>query len=127
WAGLVHDRQSRRRADKPAASGGESAEDHVAALFPAEIQISRNHLLDYVTIAHFSANDFSLIARKRFIQTKVAHDRRYQRVVSKLTGFQEIERGNSKNFVAVHDLAVFVAKQNAISVAIVCYADVGVG
>ena len=122
-AGRVHDAQNLQRADDAVAGGGEIAEDDVAALFAAEIEISRDHFFDDVTVADFRANDFAAMRGERFIETEIAHDRGDERVLLQPAGAQKIDRGDGENLVAIDNLAVFVAKQNAIGVAIVSDAD----
>ena len=96
----------------------------MTALFAAEIQISRNHFFDHVTIAHFRANDFAAACSKRFVETEVAHDRCDQRVVAELIRFQKVERGDRENLVAIDDLAIFIAKKDAIGIAVVSDSDI---
>ena len=121
----MHDPQDLERADDAVTGGCKIAEDKVTALFAAEIKILRNHFLNHVAIAHFSANDFAAVGGERFVQSEVTHFGRDQRVVAELIRFQKIERGDSKNFIAINDFAVFVAEQHAVGVAIMSDADIG--
>ncbi len=81
----MHDPENLERADDAIAGGCEIAKNNVAALFAAEIEISCNHFLDHVAIAHFCADDFAAIRGKCLIQAEIAHHRRDQRVVAQLT------------------------------------------
>ena len=123
----MHDPQNLKCTDDAVAGGCEIAEDNVAALFAAEVEISRNHFFNHVTISHFGANHSAAVGRERFVQAKVTHHGRDQRVIAKLIRFQKIERGDDQNFVTINDLAVFIAKQNPVGVAIVSDTDIGVG
>src|SRR6202011_4068374 len=124
--GRVHDPQNLERANDAVAGGCKIADDYVHALFPTDIDISANHFFNHVAIAHFCANDFAAVGCERFVQAEITHHGRDQRVVAKLVRFQKIERGDGENFVAINDLAIFIAKQNAVGIAIVSDTDIGV-
>ena len=119
FAGGLHDPQNLQRADDAVAGRGEVAKDHVAALFAAEIQILPHHLLDHVAVADFRPKDLAAMRRERFVEPEVAHHGGDKGILSQLSAAQQIDRGDGENFVAIHDLALLIAKQDAISVAIV--------
>src|ERR1700730_1851478 len=125
--GRVHDPQDLEGADDAVASRREIAKDDVAALFAAEIQISRYHFFNHVTVAHFCANDFAVGGIDSFVETEIAHHGRDQRVGFQLRIFQEIDRGDGENLIAIDNLALLVAKQDAIGVAIMGDTDVRAG
>src|SRR5207245_3056038 len=58
---------------------------------------------------------------------KIAHDRGHDGILLKPAATQKIDSCDGENLVAIHNLAVLVAKQDAISVAIMRDADVCVG
>ena len=90
----------------------------MAALFAAEIQISLHHFLNDIAIANFRPDNFAADRAERFIEPEVAHHRGDQRLLREPAGFQEVDRGNGQDLVAIHQLAVFVAKQNAVGIAV---------
>jgi len=61
---------------------------------------------------------------ERFIETEIAHHSGNERVLLQPAGAQKIDGGDRKNFVSIDNLAVFVAEQDAIGVAIVRDADI---
>ena len=63
---------------------------------------------------------------ERFIQAEIAHDGGDQRIVAQLAGAQKIDSGNGEDFVTIDNLAVVVAEQDAIGIAVVSDADIGV-
>src|SRR5262249_11640321 len=123
----MHDAQNLKRADYAVAGCGKIAENNMPALFAAEIEILRNHFFNHVAVADLGPDDLAAIGGQRFVETKVAHDRRDEGVVAELVRLQEIKRGNRQNLIAVNDLTVFVAKQNAIGITVVRNPNIGVG
>src|SRR6266576_5332978 len=61
---------------------------------------------------------------ERFIETEIAHHGGDERVLLQPAGMQKIDGGDSENLVSIDNLAVFVAKQDAIGVAIMRDADI---
>ncbi len=114
-----------QRADDAVAGRGEVAKDHVPALLAAEIQVLPHHFLDHVAVADFRPDDLAAMRRERFVEPEVAHHRGDEGVLSQLSAAQQIDRGDGENFVAIHDLALLVAKQDAIGVAVVRDPDHG--
>ncbi len=64
---------------------------------------------------------------ERFVETKIAHDCGHDGVLLKPAATQKIDSCDAENLIAIHNLAVLVAKQDAISVAIMRDANVCVG
>src|SRR5207253_10649160 len=106
---------------------GEFPKNVVTALLSSEIQFPPHHFFDYIAIAHLRANQFSALRRKRFIETKIAHDRGHDGILLKSGGAQKIDSCDGENLIAIDNFAVLVAKQNAISVAIMRDTDVRAG
>src|SRR3984893_796583 len=96
----------------------------MSALSPAEVQISLHHFLDHITVAHFGANHFAASGSDRLVESEIAHHRGDERVLLQLSRAQKIDSGNGENFIAIDNFAIFIAKKNAIGVAVVSNADV---
>ena len=123
-AALVHDSQNLKRANDAIARGGEITENDVTALFAAKIEFLLHHFFKHVAVTDFCAHDFSATRGERFIEAKIAHDGGDDRVLLQPASFQKIQRCNGENLVAIHNLAVLVAKKNAIGIAVVRNADI---
>src|SRR5207247_8921294 len=120
------DAQNLERTDDSVAGSGEITENDMTALLAAEIQFPPHHFFDDIAIAHFRADHFSAMCGKRFIETKIAHDRGHDRVLLKPAA-QKIDSCDGENLITIDNLSIFVAKQDAISVAIMRDADICVG
>ena len=70
-------------------------------------------------------HDFPAVRGERFVEPEVAHHGRDEGVLLQLSAAQQIDRGDGENFIAIHDLALLVAEQNAIGVAVVRDPDQG--
>src|SRR5439155_21794656 len=118
-AGFVHDPQNLERGNDAVACRGEVTENYVTALFAAEIQFLPHHFFNDIAITDFCPYYFAAARRQRFIQTEIAHDRCHDSVLLQPAGFQKIQRRDREDFIAIDNLAVLVAKKNAISITIV--------
>ncbi len=91
----------------------------MAALLAADVEIVPKHRLDDVAVADFRAQNLAAVRGDRLVEAEVAHDRGDERVSIEPSGPEKIHRGDRHDLVAVHDLAVLVAKQRAVRVAVV--------
>ena len=118
-----HHAQDLQRAHGAVAGGGKIAEDHVPALLAADVEIVLHHRLDHVAVADNRAQDFAAGVFQRLVQAAIGHHRGDERVLREASVFQKIDRGDGHDFVAIHSLPIFIAKDRAIRVAIVRDAD----
>ena len=95
------------------------------ALLAANVQVLRDHFFEHITIAYFGPNDLPAVGRERLFQSKIAHDRGNKGVISQSFRPQQIDAGDRKNFIAVHQFAVFVAEQHTIGISVVSDPDIG--
>src|SRR5262249_28358202 len=110
--------------DDAVAGGGEITENDVTAMFAAEIKFLPHYFFEHIPIADLRTHDYSASRDERFVEAKIAHDGGHDRVLLQPAGLQKIESRNRENLIAIHNLAVFVAKKNAIGIAIVTNADI---
>ena len=96
----------------------------MAGLLSADaIAVLRHVFIDKaVADSRLFVADFRLV--KRLVQTEIAHDGRYNLVAGEPALFLELAAKDVDDFVAVHDLAVFIDRQAAIRVAVVGKADI---
>ena len=120
----MHDAQDLERANDAVAGRGEVAENDVTALFATEIQFLPHHFFNHITVADFCPHDFAAARRNRFIQTEIAHDRCHDSVLLQPASFKKSRGRDREDFVAINNLAVLVAKKNAVSIAVVTNADI---
>ena len=120
----MHDSQNLERGDNAVACRGEIAEDDVTALFAAEVQFLPHHFFDDITIADFCSHDFAAAAASASSRPKLLMTVATTGCFAPADRFQKIQRRDREDFIAVDDVAVFVAKQNAIGVAVVANADI---
>ena len=96
------------------------------ALLAADVQVLRDHFLEHVAIAYFGPNDFAAVRRERLFQSKIAHDRGNESVISQSFRPQQIDARDRKNFIAVDQFTIFIAEQYTIGISVVCDADISV-
>ena len=101
------------------------AEDQVSALLASKIEAVLQHLIDHVLVADVRANDLSPGLSHRVDQSGVAHDRRDQGLLVERSLLHHVQRRDRHDIVAVDQIAVFVAQQHAIGVAIMGQSDIG--
>ena len=127
FAGLHHDAQNLQRGDDAVTRGRIVPENHVAALFAADVEIAFDHLLDHVTVADLRAENLAADLRERFLQAVIAHHRGHQRILRETALPDELARGDGHDLVAVDQFALFVAKEDTVRVAVVGDADLRAG
>ena len=60
----------------------------MTALLPAQVQVSLDHFLDYIAVAHFRAHNFSAEWGECFVESEIAHDRGDERFLLQMARFQ---------------------------------------
>ena len=90
----------------------------MATLFAAKVETSSQHLIDDVLITHRSANNLSPALLERSIQASVAHDSGDDGLMGERFVGKHIERRDDHNVVSVDQYAGLIAKQDAVSIAI---------
>ena len=120
----MHDPQNLKGGDDAVAGSGKIAEDDVTALFAAEVEFLVHHFFDHIAVTDFRAHQLPAMRCKRFVQAKIAHDGGYRGILLQPASFQQIEGGDRENLIAIHNLAVLVAKKNTIGIAVVRNTDI---
>ena len=124
FAGFDHDAQDLERANDAVARGGVVAEDHMSALLAADIVSIAQHGFDHIAVADLGAEDFSTVGFEGFIEAEVAHDGGNQGAALEAAALEVIHRRDGHDLIAIDQLAVFVAEQDAVGIAIVGDTDV---
>src|SRR6267142_562771 len=101
------------------------AEDEMAALFAAEIEIVLEHSVDDIFVSNDAADDFPARPGDDRIKSGIAHDRAHKRFVSEFSLRQHLEGSNRHDVIPIQELARFIAKENSVSIAIVRNANIG--
>ena len=96
----------------------------MSALLAADIVSIAEHGFDDIAVADLGAEDFSTVGFEGFIEAKVAHDGRNQGAAFEAAALEVIHRRDGHDLVAIDQLAVFVAEQDAVGIAIVGDTDV---
>src|SRR5437867_6807221 len=120
----MHDAQNLQGGDDAIAGGGEIAEDDVTALFAAKIKFLLHHSFKHIAITDFCAHHLAAVRSERLIEAKIAHDGGDYRILLQSPSLQKVQRRNGENLIAIHNLAILVAKKNTIGIAVVSNADI---
>ena len=99
----------------------------MAALFAADVEVLGEHGFDDVAVADFCAKDAAMVFAECVVESEVAHDGGDEGIFCEGASANVIHCGDGEDFVAVHDVAFFVAELEAVGVAIVADADVCAG
>ncbi|MFM1941937.1 MAG: hypothetical protein RI897_919 [Verrucomicrobiota bacterium] len=120
-----HDAEDLEGTDQAVAGGGVVTEDHVSALFAAEVVIRLQHFIDDVLVADRGADDLSACFIDDSIESGVAHDCGNQGFFAKGSFPQHFQSTDGHDVVAIDELSGFIAEEDAIGVAVVGDAEVG--
>jgi hypothetical protein len=111
--------------DEAVAGGGKVADNDVAGLFTAEVVIAFEHFFDDVFIADGDADDAASELGEGFIEAEVGHDGGDEGVVVEAIPLEEVDSEDGEDFVAIEEVAIFIAEEDAVGIAVVGEADVG--
>ncbi len=121
----LHHPQNLQGRDQAVARGAEIAHDDVAALLAPQVEVLLAHGGQHVLIAHPGADGLAAGRGDGGLQPGVAHDGGRQCFFGQGAGGQLFQGENGHDVVAVNERALFVAQQDAVGVAVVGQADVG--
>ena len=122
-----HDGQDLQGRDDPIPGGRVLSKDEVPGLLSPEQVIGSPHLFHDVTIPNRGPNELSSHLFQGKLQTDVAHDRGHNRVVRQVARTNHLPPAEGHHSIPVHDPALFVRKDDAVSVAVQGDPDIRTG
>ena len=126
-AALGHEAENLQGGNQSVARRAMTQENHVSALLPAENETSRAHGFEHVAVAHAGADHFAAGLFDGFVQSEIAHHGGDHGVPAQLAAAQQIQSGHGEQFVTIERIAVFVAQQKTVGVAVMGESDLRPG
>ena len=123
--GVHHDPQNLKGGDQPIPCGGEIAENQMATLLAADVQVVGQHFLQNISVADLGADDLAAGLPQRKVEAEIAHYGGDQRILFQFPAPEPVECGDTEDIVAVHECPGFVAEQDPVAIAVVGNANVG--
>ena len=108
--------QHLQRRNQPVARGAVVSQDHVAGLFPADVEPARPHPFQHIAIPHLRAFQRQAGAVQRSLQPQIRHDRRYNAGTAQLARCGPAMPDQRHDLVTVHDAAFFVHNDQPVGV-----------
>ncbi len=124
-AALDHDGQDLKRRHQAVAGGGMVVQDQVARLFAAQVEPARSHPLHDVTVADLGPLQHEAVAGQGALKAQVGHHGGDHAAALQHAPPGPVTADQRHDLVAVDHLAVFVANDQPVGVAVQGDADVG--
>src|SRR4030042_5146195 len=122
---LFHDCQNLKGGEDSVTGRVVIEKDSVARLFPSQVILTSNHLLNDITIAYLRSDHLSTGLFKGFIQADIAHHRCDHGTFLKTILRQKMEAADSKDFITVHEATPAIDKDDSIRIPIQGNSNIG--
>ncbi len=100
-------------------------EDQVAGLFAAEVISLGPHGFHHVAVSDLGPDQMPFHLLHGLLQAHIGHDRSNQRFFLQLSPAQQLLGTDGHDMIAIDNLAVFIADNQPVAVAVECQPDIG--